>query len=253
MISLKSLIDYAVLAADGEIGSVYDFYFNDNEWVVRYLVVNGIEELAGRPLLVSARAAGIPDPETQTFSTSLAREQALNSPDINLEKPLSRDQEIELHTYFEWPYYWEADPAIGPSLAAYPLVELASEIRRQEMENAGEPGETNPEPSLRLARGVFGYSLLARDGEIGAVDDFIIDEETYRIAYLVVDTGGWLSSRKVLVSPSWVQDVSWAESRITVDLNRETIQKSPEFEPDRLLDPAYAAQLSELFNSKRSE
>jgi sporulation protein YlmC with PRC-barrel domain len=256
MLSLKSLFDYSVLAADGEVGSVYDFYFNDKDWAVRYLVISGAEGVGGRPVLVAARALGAPEATSQSIPTSLTMEQATNSPAFNPNQPLSREQEIELNTYYEWPFYWEADPAIGPGLAAYPLVELASEIRRQQREEAGastEGGEANPEPSLRLARGVLGYVLQARDGEIGTVDDFIVDEQTYRIGYIVVDTGGWLSSRKVLVSPTWVQEVSWATSAVSVDLSRETIENSPEFEPERLLDADYAAALGQYYRPRQED
>ena len=74
-----------------------------------------------------------------------------------------------------------------------------------------------------------GYHVHATDGEIGHVDDFVIDEETWAIRYLVIDTRDWWPGRKVLVAPKWIERVSWGEGTVFVKLARDAIKQSPEY------------------------
>jgi hypothetical protein len=99
------------------------------------------------------------------------------------------------------------------------------------------------DPHLRSAREVTGYSIRGTDDSVGSAADFLIDEEGWVIRYLVVDTGGWLSGRKVLIAPPWVSEVSWATQEVQVTLTRAEIEASPEYTPDMALDRAYEEQL----------
>ena len=83
---------------------------------------------------------------------------------------------------------------------------------------------------LQGAKRVLKYTVQARDGDAGQVEDFLIDHENWTLQYLVVDTGNWLSGRKVLVSPSYVYQIDWAEAVVHVDLNQETVKNSPEYD-----------------------
>jgi hypothetical protein len=74
------------------------------------------------------------------------------------------------------------------------------------------------------------FSIHARDGSIGKVVDLLVEDEGWRIYFLIVDTGSWLPGRKVLVSPSWIQNVDWSASHVDIDLNKETIRNSPEYD-----------------------
>jgi PRC-barrel domain len=74
---------------------------------------------------------------------------------------------------------------------------------------------------------MLGYHLVAIDGEIGHVDDFLIEESNWNARYLVVDTSNWIGGRAVLVSTSALDLVDSVKRRITVRLTREQIQKSP--------------------------
>ena len=80
-----------------------------------------------------------------------------------------------------------------------------------------------------------GYNIQAADGEIGHVEDFIIDDETWAIRYLIIDTRNWWPGKKVLVSPQWIERVSWGESKVFVNLPLETIKQSPEYTEESLL------------------
>ena len=74
---------------------------------------------------------------------------------------------------------------------------------------------------------IRGLHLHAVDGEIGHVDDFLFDEATWTIRYLVVDTSNWIGGRSVLVAPSVVTSVDWASGSIQVSLSRQAIERSP--------------------------
>lgn len=247
---IKELYGYIVRAKDGDIGSVEDFYFDDQDWSVRYLILDTGEWLDGRKVLLSPVALSSLDNTSQQIPTQLTREMVMNSPEIDVAKPVLRRKEIELHNYYQWPYYWGSTSvsgiAPGNLLASYPLIEL-----REEMEEQAASPEEEDASNLRSTREVFGYRLHARDGEIGQVKDFIIEDEAWNILYMVVDTGGWLSGRKVLVSPNWVEQVSWLEKRVHIDLNRDTIQNSPEYDPSVPLDKTYESRLYQHYGREK--
>jgi hypothetical protein len=83
----------------------------------------------------------------------------------------------------------------------------------------------------------------ANDGEIGHVDDFLVDDENWTIRYVVVDTRNWWPGKKVLISPEWIRSVSWTDSRVYVDLSRDTIKNGPEYDPSTPLSREYENRL----------
>jgi hypothetical protein len=241
--SLKVLQGYTIHGTDGEIGKVREFYFDSNAWKVRYLVVDSGDWLDGRVVLLAPVALGRPDFDAEALSVPLSREQVRSSPSIDTNRPVSREQETALLSYYQWPLYWQGD-AIGPSLPAYPLVDLVTQMQQAQT-------TLEPENGLRSSREVMGYKIHARDGEIGRVEDFIFEDESWRILYMVVDVGGWLVGRKVLVSPSWVQQVRWADSEVQVDLAKETIQNSPEYDPAAPLTRDFETRLYDHYQQRR--
>ena len=104
------------------------------------------------------------------------------------------------------------------------------------------------DPYLRSTHDVTGHHIQAADGEIGHVEDFIIDDETWAIRYLSIDTRNWWPGKKVLVSPQWIERVSWIESKVFVNLDRETIRQSPEYTEESLLTRDYETELYRHYN-----
>ena len=103
---------------------------------------------------------------------------------------------------------------------------------------------------MRSTRAVSGHHIQALDGEIGHVEDFIIDDETWAIRYLIVNTSNWWAGKKVLVSPQWIERVSWGERKVFINLSRETIKESPEYTEESLLTRDYEIGLHGHYNSK---
>jgi uncharacterized protein YrrD len=243
--SLRSLRGYAIQALDGKLGDVHEFYFDDREWIVRYLVVDTGNWLTGRRVLLSPAALGQPDHESETLAANLTMEQVESSPPISTEKPVSRQMEAELHAYYQWAPYWGAATPMINVYNPMPVQTLA--VKEAEEEAEQEAGD----PHLRSTREVDGYHIEARDDEIGHVEDFIADTESWDIRYLVVNTHNWLPGRKVLVSPAWVQEVDWVARVVSVDLSRDTIAESPEYDPSAPVNRAYEGQLYDYYGRPR--
>lgn len=225
--SLKELIGYSIRAEDGLIGKVQDFLFDDQDWGVRYMVADTGSWLSGRLVVLSPSSLGHAEWGSRVMSVTLTRDQIRSSPPLEANRPVSRQKELELVRYYGWPMYWSpsmtsagAGMMGGPWLAATPHEEPA------------ESDETpKGDPHLYSAREVTGYRVEATDGQIGHVDDFILDDSRWLFQYVVVDTKNWWPARKVVLLPMWISGVTWDARRVRFDLPRETIRNGPEFDP----------------------
>lgn len=240
--STKELRGYTIRAIDGDIGKVHEFYFDDLAWIVRYLVVDTGKWLPGRKVLLWPGVLGQPDWETQSLPVGLTKEQVEYSPVIGTDEPVSRQMEVDLHTYYGWTPYWRGGlPVFGLRAAA------AAEMIVPSAEEKDKTEEKEADPHLRSTREVIGYHIQARDGEIGHVEDFVVDDEAWFIRYLVIDTRNWLPGRKVLVAPAWAEQVSWVERKVHVDLGHETIKNGPEFNPSMPVNREYEVRLYDYY------
>jgi sporulation protein YlmC with PRC-barrel domain len=233
---LKELKGYIILATDGEIGRVHDFYLDAQDWAIRYLVVDTGAWLVGRRVLISPTALNQPDWQQKRLPVSLTQAQVENSPGIDMDKPVSRQQETELHAYYNWPPYWDSATLLllgaGGLAPVAPLPPISPSGVEAEVVEKALLEETSGDPHLHSANEVIGYQVRARDDDIGHVTDFVIDDEslTWAIQYMIVDIGSWLPSKKVRLTPNWVKTISWTERTVEMDLQRETIANSPEYE-----------------------
>jgi uncharacterized protein YrrD len=214
-------------AMDGDIGSVQDLYFDDHTWTVRYVVVDTGTWLPGRQVLVSPFAFQSV-PGAPRLRTSLTKERVQNSPSIDADRPVNRQREIEFSQYYGYPYYWAGPNRWGD--LAYPAMPPPSKVDQEVLESLAREQEGG-DPHLRSARDVMGYYIHATDGDLGHVEDFLVDAETWAIRYIIVDTRNWLPGRHVLVSPEWIQQVSWEDSKVYVELSKRHIEAAPEFDP----------------------
>jgi sporulation protein YlmC with PRC-barrel domain len=83
---------------------------------------------------------------------------------------------------------------------------------------------------LRSLESIRGHSISATDGEVGSVSDFVLDGGTWKVRYLVVNTGSWLSERLVLLPPDVTIASDWNRNRVDVALTREQVKNSPGIE-----------------------
>jgi hypothetical protein len=245
----KTLERCELRARDGKIGHVRDFHFDDRQWTVRYLVVDTGTWLDRREVLISPVALGVADWEQHLLPVDLTMAQVRRSPALDTTKPVTPEQELALTQYYNWPAYWSAggfpDIGLAPLMMPVPPALFAPRPRR------ATAGAVEEEHHLRSVRDVTGYPLEAIDGAIGHVDDFLIDDCTWEIRYLVAATGNWLPGKKVILAPQWIHEVGWEEPRVYVDLTRATIKGSPAYHAGEAVTPDYAGQLHDYYGRPR--
>jgi hypothetical protein len=182
--------------------------------------------------------------EDELLTVDLTREKVERGPDIDLEKPVSRQQFVDLHDYYGWPAYWAGSSLLGTAtVGPYPFVLAGAEAVEDEA-RAGELEKSDRgDPHLRSMREVIGYHIAAQNGDIGHVSDFLVDYEDWTIRFLEVDTRDFLPGPHVLIAPRWVEDVNWAGAEVDVALTRQQVKDSPEYDPERPVTPDYESRL----------
>ena len=245
--SVKALKGSTIRALDGDLGTVDDFFFDDEQWTVRYLVVDTGGWLLGRKVLISPIALDRSDWDQQLLYVHLTREQVEKSPGVETDKPVSRQWEAGYHNYYGWPYYWGGIGFWGPlwypgGLAAQP--DGGAETWRQEV---AARARDDADEHLRSTREVTGYGLHASDGDLGHVEDFILDDRSWAIRYMAADTTDWWTGKKFLLPPEWIDHVSWPGRSVTVELSREQIKNAPEWDPGVMIDRDYEERLCQYY------
>lgn len=241
---LRDLEGYSIGATDGDVGSVEDVYFDDESWTVRYFVVDTGRWLPGRKVLISPASAREVDGAGRRLESSLTRQQVRDSPSIDTAKPVSRQQETLIAEHYRYPFYWMGPYRWGPVL--YPglgtpagqapaLDRTAEEMLARERKTA--------DAHLHSARTVRGYRLEATDGSLGEVEDFLADEQSWAIRYLVVDPRRWWPGPHVLVSTDWIDDVRWDDEQVAVNVTREAVRQAPAYDPAGPLPREYELRL----------
>ena len=246
--NINSLLGYSISAVDGTIGKVKEFYFDDKTWTIRYLVVETGSWLFGRKILLSPQALLTPDWEQELFPVKLTMEQIKSSPNIDTDKPVSRQMEMELHNYYPWSGYWGGGLWAGgmgtSGMMAPSTLPLEQAIENEESATGKEIPE---DQHLRSTDNVTGYHIKATDGEIGDVEDFIIDDNTWKIDFMEVDTGHWFPGKKVLISPKWIRQINWDTSSVIINATEEEVKNSPEYVPGQKLSDSYQSNLQNYY------
>jgi hypothetical protein len=240
--TIKDLEGYALHATDGKIGHVKDFYFDDKAWVIRYLVVETGSWLSSRKVLISPYAIGRPDWEERTLPVAVTMAQVKASPDIDTHQPISRQHEILYLRHYGYPFYWGGAglwgggsyPAIMvpdyQDFTAVPPTHMSDEQRALAMNEKAR--HRDDDPHLRDCNTVLDYHVQATDGDIGHVEGLLVDDETWALRYLVVNTSNWWLGHKVLVAPAWIRDVSWQDATVSLDVTQKAVQDAPTYDTD---------------------
>jgi hypothetical protein len=249
--SLKEITGYTLQAEDGEIGSCNDFLIEDRTWTVRYMVADTRKWLPGRRVLVSPISLGSPDWKSRSFPVRLTREQIKEAPGLDEHAPATREYEIWLHKHFGWPYYWSGSGLWASAVHPRALY-VAPSIREKQQSDLGDEGPDIKHPHLHAASEVLGYDILASDGEIGHVSDFILDEDEWSVRAAVAATRNWLPGKHVLVPVSRLDEVDWSEERLEVRMTREEIKKGPEYDPHKPINVELEARVYDFEGRPRS-
>ncbi len=245
--SINELKGYEIVAVDGEIGNVEQFYFDDERWALRYIVVNTGNWLSGRQVLVSPYSVTEVDRDDRKLYITLTKNQVENSPNIDTHQPVSRQMEAAYSDFYGYPYYWGSPFLWGAD--ERPILSLqrsatAMSASVQPVGTVTEAGRLVTEDiHLRSSEEVSSYNIAAIDGDIGHVEDFIVDEENWRIRYLAIDTRNWWPGKKVIVSPQWISSIDWASNKVNVNLSCDGIKQSPPYDISKVLSRDYEREL----------
>jgi uncharacterized protein YrrD len=216
-------------ATDGDIGTLEDFYFEEDRWTVRYLLVDTGKWFSGKKVLISPMSV-TGDWGMSGVRVNLTKDQVWHSPEFDHRQPLSRAGETKILGYYGYPYYWGAGNIWGAfdnpaALATGPAVTRPAD------DGASATTGIDPEArDLRSTNKSTGYHLHATDGEIGHVDDFLIGQESWRIRYLLVDTSNWIGGKSVIVSCDALERLDRDRGTLHVATTRSAIRNGPAFD-----------------------
>ena len=221
---------YTIEARDARLGTVSDFLFEDASWMIRWLVVDTGHWLSGRKVLLPPSALGHPDPPSHRFPVKLTAQQVNNSPEIDTDRPVSRQMESHIFDYYDWDPYWR-----GAMAAPFAAPLYLPRSKPLEHVRAG-PQSTEGDPHLRSTAAVTGYHIHATDAQIGHVEDFLVNDAGWSIRYLVVDTSNWWPGEQILISPRAVREIDWADRSIHLNISRQRVKGGRVYDPSRMAD-----------------
>ena len=237
LVKAKELKGYKLSGIDGEIGNVKEFIFDDKFWAVRYLIANTGTLFTGKKIMISPYLMQSVDYEKEAINIDLTKEQIKDSPEFDEDK-ISAEDESNYSSYYGTPSYRS-----GPNMWG-----AQSSLIRDRNRWGNNLGEDSWNSTLRRTSVVDDHDIHANDGDIGHVDDFIIDDESWAIRYLIVDTKDWVPGKKVLISPEWIECISWDESKVFVNLTRDAIKQAPEYYEDLVISREFEDQLFRHYN-----
>lgn len=232
-LTLKSLLNYSLTTIDGTIGEVDEFYVDGQSYQVRYLIVKTGSWLSERKVLISPDALTKDTGDGSIFPVNLTKEQVKNSPDIDTDKPVSRQHEFELHGHYQWQNYWGSSFYGGGSMG----MGMMSPVVDQKVSTETDKNDqhTDDDIHLRSTKTLTGYHIHATDGEIGHVNDFIIDDQTWQLTFIVVDTANWFGGKKVLIPITDIKRVEWASDLVYLAIDKAAVEQSRPFDEEAYL------------------
>ncbi|MCB0420109.1 MAG: PRC-barrel domain-containing protein [Bdellovibrionales bacterium] len=228
--SLKDLIGYKVVTANGPIGKCKDILFKDRDWNVQYIDIETGNWLPGRRVLLSPNCIGIPHWSSHLIPTILSPQQIEDSPKLEENAPVSRQWENHYFSYYGWSHYAIGGQDWGYSTFPQSFIKPNNRYKKPTI---------NYDGSLRSLNEVLGYSLTSTTGSFGSISDLYIELSSWHIKYLYCDTIKWLPSKKVLLSTSWINSVSWAGKSVNVNLRQGEITSLPHYNGDISLSSAH--------------
>ena len=249
----SEIIGYTIGAIDGRLGKVTDFLFDDDTWLVRWLVIDTGSWLSGRKVLLPPSVLGHFSAIGDQFSVRLTMQQIKDSPGVETDLPVSRQIEANTYDYYGWNPYWSNGLYMGGyswGSGNMTPVPYGESLRRAE-EIASEEQENN-DLHLRSAKVVSGYDIHASDGNIGHVADLLVEDADWGIHYLVVDTQNWWSGKHVLLSPRSIEAIDWTNRQVDLLVTRKCVKNAPAYEEPTLVDRAYENHFNNYYANRNS-
>ena len=240
------MIGYSLKAKNGEKGKVKNFLFDDRSWMIRYLEAELGSFFSEKRVLIPRMFLGEPEWDNKHFPIELSVERIKESPDLNFDMPVSRKYEQELVRHYDIQPYWMVNAAAyaGQESFFYPgnLFRAPKKVIKEE----------DIDTSLRSFNEVVGYHIDAVDDTFGQIVDLIIDDKDWQILHVVIDTKTLVPwSRKVLVPIELIDEINFMDHRVTVNMPKEAIKNSPEFDESEPVNSEYEEVLYDYYGRKK--
>jgi hypothetical protein len=238
--SIKELLGYDIEAMDGTKAQVKDFLFDEETWIIRYLEADFGNLFNSKRILIPRMLLKNSNIGDKKFYVDINKNRLESYPKPEDELTVSRRYEEELHKYYGLDTYWGfsypypgAGATTGLGTSDY-ISPRASRVPSSLVD------EEDLGTSLHSFNEVKGYSIQAVDGDLGHIDDLIIDDVDWQVAFFVVDTSNWMPwSKKVILDINQIDDISFARKLASVNLHTDTIKNAPEYDSSRPLDSQY--------------
>jgi len=247
---ISALVGFGIEATDGPLGSVVDFLFDDSTWNVRWLVVECGSWLRGNRVLIHPSAIVANDFDGERFDVKLSKSQVSGSPEWTEDRPVSKQMETRLYNYYGWDPQWGAaflggdlgamaTPLMGPPLLGFSQISDAIGEGEQRADD---------DAHLRSYIELVGYRVHAADGEIGHIENFMLDETNWRLSYLIIDTNNWWFGKRVLISTAVVNNIEWVDRRVRLDVSCAVVKSGPIWDPLIAFSQIDVAKLQKHYN-----
>lgn len=235
--SVKGLENFAMVARDGDVGTIDEVYFDEEKWAIRYLAVDAGDWLIRRDVLISPIAIRRTDWALRTMHADLTRQQVRDSPSIDTAQPVSRQHEAELHRHYGYSYYWTGPYMWGEGvypgiLEEKPFDEANTAARAPRPSTAPEAAAEHEPDNRHLcsSKDVMTYGIQTPEGNFGNVDDLLFDDEDWSIQYLVIDPRNWWPGKPVLVAPNRIDHISNEDRSVVIRISQEELETFPKYD-----------------------
>lgn len=243
LIHTKDLKEFLIVSRDKIKGSIIDMYFDDLFWNIQYVVVTTGGLLEEKSIIISHAALGEPDKDNKALPVFVDLDTEDDEQKSIPPKPISETKFKNATRILKWPL----DKLNLQSLSSNEMKNLVTNMVMDEKQK-----NKQINPHLRSWEEVLGYNIQAKNGEIGHVDDFIVDSDNWKIRYLIIDTRNWLPGGKdVLISPAWIERIKWSNNLVYIDLKKEAIKNSPEYNSNEPLDDQFELRLFKYYGRQR--
>lgn len=211
LIAAKHMYGTPLEATDGTVGTLYDVLFDDQSWTLRHLVATTDRWFFGEQVLLDLADLDRADWSEPRLWLRLTKDQVRECPTIKSDRDLANQPAIE---------------------AALMLVSEAYSTNIVDAEV-----DTGSEPHLCSTKMLTGMHIQCADSHsLGHVEDFLVDDQTWCVRDLVIDTRNWLPGKRVLIEPALVKSIDWEDREIFLFQPRDQIEHRPAYEHERTSD-----------------
>ncbi|MGD8412600.1 MAG: PRC-barrel domain-containing protein [Candidatus Latescibacterota bacterium] len=218
MMRAKEILGTTVRSADGEIGKVKDILFDSEEWVVRYVVVDTWDWLPERKLIIPPAVLKSPATRLRSFDVPMDKREISRGATLRDGDVLTRRVEASVFEQFKLAPYWAVRVPGGGAM-------IADQVASHDDEGA------DAQTPLKSFRETAGFEILAGDGPIGRMVDFFVDDQSWSVAEVAVDTTDWLRDGSAVLKSRWFTGVDTRRRKMTLNKTSEEVENDPGFKP----------------------